>query len=294
MGLITPEFILEQVSYSLIEDVVQRQVNPGGVDIVSGLNTVTPTSMDSIYAGALLVIGSEVITIISTTAATFTANFLSPHLSTDLIYGATFPSGQPDHPNYTQAEMLGYLAEAQNVFLMRVRPIYAIQEIPVVVGKRIYPCPADSIRVERVSVNAVELWDATQTDLDWQDSTWQVAPSLPRYWYQDKVGVQNFGVGPTPQVGNTARIFYSQRGSPSIGLLDSLLVPDVMAYALKYGVLAYAFNKDGEQRDPSRAAYCGRRFDFITMLAKKFMEGVQGRLRMPEETVEPLLSAMKG
>lgn len=296
MGLITPEFLLEQISYSLIEDVINRPVNPGGPDITPGLNTVTPSKMDSIYVGAMLVIGSgstlEVITIISVTASTFTANFVFGHAATDLISGATFPSGQPDHPNYTQAEMLGYLAEAQNVFLMRVRPIYALATQGLTVGTRVYPCPADSIRVERISLNAVELWDVTETDLDWQDSAWQSTPSTPRYWYQDKVGVQNFGVGPAPQVGNTARIFYSQRGSSSLGLIDSLLIPDVMAYALKYGVLAYAFDKAGEQRDPGRAAYCAKRFSFVCLLAQKFMDGVNGRMRMKEEGVEPAIEAM--
>lgn len=296
MGLITPEFLLEQIGYCLIEDVILTLLNPGQGAVSPGIQTVSPANMNGIYGGALLVVGvgssREAIDVISTTSLTFTANFALPHAEAELIFGSTFPSGQPDHPNYTQPEMLAYMAEAQNVFLMRVRPIYAIGEQALAVGTRIYPCPADSIRVERVSVNAVELWDATETDLDWQDSAWQTAPSTPRYWYQDKVGVQNFGVGPMPQVGDTARIFYSQRGSPSLGLLDSLLIPDVMAYALKYGVLAYAFDKAGEQRDPARAAYCAKRFDFITLLAMKFMQGVGGRLRSKDESVEPLLEAM--
>jgi hypothetical protein len=296
MGLLTPLQILLNTSYALVEDVVNTQVNPTGAPIVGGITTVTPGSMVGIYPTALLVCGTggaqEIIFVISTTASTFTANFLNAHAVTDVLLGATFPSGQPDHPTYTQAGMLAYLSEAQNTFLLRVRPIYAIGTQALTVGNRIYPCPADSIRVERVSVNAVELWDATETDLDWQDSAWQTTPAQPRYWYQDKVGVQNFGVGPPPQVGNTARIFYSQRGSPSLGFLDPLLVPDVMAYALKYGVLAYAFDAASEQRDPARAAYCQKRFDFICLLAQKFMEGIGGRLKMKEEGVEPALEAM--
>lgn len=313
MALQTPEFILEQVSYVLIDDVINTFINPAGGQVNVGTNTVAPGNMLGIYVGAMLVAGgsnSEVITVLSTTATTFTAVFVFAHGNMDPLTGATFPAGQADGTQlYTQEEILGYLADAQEEFLLRVQPVYEFDDssTTLTTGTRTYAQPADCIRLERISVLkgdpndptdpylGVELYDVSQTDLDWADASWpgDTTKPFPKYWYQDNVGNGKFGVGPLPQVNIGARLAYSQNGSPTIGLLDDLLVPDVMIHALKYGVLAKCFDKDGEQRDVSRAQYCQGRFDFIALLAGKFMNGTTARVKDDGESVEPLLAAQK-
>lgn len=293
MGLIKVEFLLEQCSYRLLEYVVNTTL---GTTITAGIKTVAPPSMRGIYAGAMVIVGTgasiEVVTATSVTASTFTATFVNAHPSTDPVAGATFSSGQPTTPLWSQSEMLSYLADAQNDFLTAVRPVYAIATQAITPGNAIYPNPSNAIRVERISVNGTELYDTTQTDIDWQGGYSARAGQGPFFWYQDKVGAFNFAVDPIPQVGNTARIFYSVSGSPTLGLLDTLTTPDIFWHVLVYGTLATAFSKDGETKDLSRSAYCKQRFDFSCLLASKFMEGLATRFTGPEETFEPALASM--
>lgn len=295
MGQITAGFVLQQVSNSLIEWFVNTTL---GTSVTPGTKTVIPPTMQGIYEGAQVIVGSgasiEVVDVISVTASTFTASFSKSHFTTDPVTGATFSSGQPNTPLWTQQEMLDYLVSVQNDFLCEVRPVYKIATQTLQVGIAAYPNPSDAIRVERISVNGAELWDCTQTDIDWQGGYSTRAGQGPFYWYQDKVGPFNFAVDPVPQSGFTARIFYSQLGSTSLGLLDTLTAPDIFWHILKYGVLANAFSKDGEQRDLMRSAYCQQRFDFGCIIASKFLEGLEARFRGQEETVEPLLATMKG
>src|SRR5271155_107659 len=157
MGVLLPINTLTEVSYALIEDVVNTQVNPAEGAVSPGTQTVTPGSMLAIYAGALLVCGAgsdiEVISVISVTASTFTADFANAHPATDPLVGATFPSGQNDSiPLWSISEMLSYLTEAQNSFLLAVQPIYTIATQALTMGRFIYPQPSDAIRMERVSI----------------------------------------------------------------------------------------------------------------------------------------------
>lgn len=297
MGLITANFVLSMVSNSLIEFCVNTTLNPAGGAITPGIQTVTPGSMQGIYQGAMVIVGIgvgviEVVTVTSVTTATFTATFLNAHGNLDPVTGATFSSGQPNTPLWDQSEMLDYLESVQNDFLCAVRPVYAIATQVLTVGRAAYPNPADAIRVERISVNGTELWNTTQTDIDWQGGYSARAGQGPFNWYQDKVGPFNFAVDPVPQTGATARIFYSQAGSPTLGLLSTLTVPDIFWPAMKYGVLAQAWSRDGEVKDLQRSTYCQGKFQFWQILASKFLEGMEARFTGPEETVEPLLSQM--
>jgi hypothetical protein len=233
---------------------------------------------------------TEVVTVISTTNSTFTATFLNGHSGTDTVTGETSSTALPDALLWTQEEMLSYLVSVQNDFLCAVRPVYAIATQLLTANNAIYPSPADAIRVERISINGTELWNMTQTDIDWQGGYSPRAGQGPFNWYQDKVGAFNFAVDPVPQVGNIARIFYSQLGSTSLGLLSTLTVPDIFWPAMKWGVLALALSKDGENKDLSRSAVCQNKFGWWCMLATKFLETLDMRFKAQEETVEPLLA----
>lgn len=306
MGVLLPWMTLLDVSYSLVEDVVNTQVNPNGADLIPGTQAVAPGSMLAIYPGAQLVVGGttpEVITVISIGPTTFTATFANAHTKTDPLYGATFPSGQNETiPLWTQAEMLSYLAGAQNSFLLNVRPIYTTAQQAMTVGKFIYPAPADAIRMERISIidtsptppTAYELWNDTQNSLDWQAPDWQedTTQPTPTFWVQDKVGNQNFGVAPPPQVGCTATIYYAQRGG-NLSWLTPYLIPDCLVFALKWRVLALALSKDGEMRDTQRAQFAQRWFEMVCDMTRKFIWGVDGRIVKDNEQVEPYVDSLK-
>jgi hypothetical protein len=305
MGVILVNDIMQDVGYALLEPCVNTQLNPGGGGVAAGVQTVTPGSMVGIYPGALLVVGAngsvvqEAVTVTSVTAATFTATFANAHANTEVVTGCTFPSGQPESYLFTQAEVLGYMADSQNDLLLKVRPIYAMNPLAITVGRKVYPAPADSIRIERASIvnaaatppTAVELWDTTQSDLDWEDASWvQSTLGGPTSWYQDQINFQTIGFGPPPQFGNNVTLMYSQKAVAPLGLLSTFLVPDPMTVAIKWRTLALCLSKDGETRDPSRSAFCQQLFDMLCMICAKFMSGVDARMKAAEETVEPLAS----
>jgi len=296
MGVLTVNDLATDVSYALVEPVVSTTFSAG---VVAGIRTVTPASMVGIYRGASLIAGApgdatqEVIVVLSVTASTFTALFMNAHLINDPLYGATFPSGQLDSSLYTQAEILGYLYDSQNDFLLQVRPIYATAPLAITAGVAVYPAPVDAIRVERASIvneavpSAVELWNTTQTDLDLENAGWP-RDQGPTSWYQDQLSTQAIGFGPPPNVGNTVTLMYSQKAATWLNLLSTFLVPDPMLVAIKYRTLALCFSKDGECRDPQRAQFCQALYDMLVKICQKFMCGIDARMKAAEETVEPL------
>jgi hypothetical protein len=185
------------------------------------------------------------------------------------------------------------MADSQNDFLLQVRPIYATAPLAITAGIKVYAAPADAIRVERASIvntavpSAVELWNTTQTDLDLEDSGWP-GDQGPTSWYQDQLTYQTIGFGPPPNVGNTVTLMYSQKAVASLGLLSKFLVPGPMLPAIKWRTLALCLSKDGEMRDPARAAFCQKFYDLMVEISKKFMAGIDARMKSQEETVEPL------
>jgi len=288
--------ILQDVSYVLVETVVNTTL---GTSIPAGSQTVTPGSMDGIYQGAILQVGGaspEQVTVTAVTATTFTAVFANSHLNTDPLTGATFPSGQPNAPLFTQTEMIEYLSEVQNDFLLKVRPLYAISLVSVTPGIRFYSQPATAIRVERIAVPIEiegygegpygempygggfeilqELYETSQSNLDLIDPLWPEDQGTPRDWFRDQIATGMFGFHPLPSTNLAAEVWYSYRGQTSSNTMDTLLlVPDVFGHFLKYGVLNRAFSKDGEFRDPKRADYCMKRYQLGIFLALKFMSG---------------------
>lgn len=272
--------ILQHVSYSLIEPYINTALGTG---IGAGVNTVTPTSVAGIYVGAQLIVGGanpEVITVTAVTPTQITALFVNAHLNTDPLFGATFPSGETDHALFTQTEMLGYLADVQNEFLLKVRPVYFINIVAVAAGIRFYSQPADAIRMEHVSIESVALRNSSQDDLDLDNPGWPNQAGAVTHWFQDQINNQMYGFKFTPSINDAAEIWYSQRAAQTLGLMDTLLVPDIFCQAgiLKYGVLSRCFSKDGEQRDPYRADFCDKMFKFGISLAYKFMQGVDAAL----------------
>lgn len=300
----TYENILEDVSYALIERFVNTPIafidgpTPGTANV--GVSTLY-----GIYVGAMIFVGTpaniEVVTVTALGFDFFTATFANAHASNEPIFGATFPSGQSLGPQFntpslsplfTQAEIIGYINDAQSDFLLAVRPLYEIVMVAVTTGQRFYQQPADCIRLERIAINpnpndynstTMDLLETAQTSLDLTNPTWMGKQGLPSEWFRDESGNQQYGYSPLPSSNVVAELWYSQNNIPNNVILTTpLLVPDAFAHVIKYSVLAKCWTKDGETRDPKRAEYCERRVKMITMLAVKFMTGAG--VNMPQGT----------
>lgn len=273
MGLVLPIDILQDVSYVLIEPFVDTTL--GTAVGAPGSVTVSPPVMTGIYVGAVLVIGRgtpnvEAVTVTVVTATTFTAVFANTHLAADAVNGATFPSGL-----FTQTEMLGYLANAENEFLIKVRPVYGSATQALSIATRVYPQPASAIRIERVSSTKKAWTNTSMLTLDLDNPNWQADHTSddPKAWFQDEIGLDNFGIWPLVDInGITAQLWYSVKETVNpLTFLTPLVLPDIFTMYLKYGTLARAFSKDGEQRDDLRAKFCQKKVDFGVMLARMFL-----------------------
>jgi uncharacterized protein DUF6682 len=273
MGLVLPLDILADVSYVLIEPFVDTTL--GTAVGAPGSVTVSPPVMLGIYVGAVLVIGRgtpnvESVTVTAVTSTTFTATFANTHLAADAVNGATFPSGL-----FSQTEMLEYLYHSENELLVKIRPTYGSATQALSVATRVYPQPASAIRIERVSSTKKAWTNTSMLTLDLDNSNWQSdhASDDPKAWFQDEIGLDNFGIWPLVDIGGlVAQLWYSVKEITNpLTFLTPFVLPDIFTMYLKYGVLNRAFSKDGEQRDDLRAKFCQKKLDFGVMLARMFL-----------------------
>ena len=110
----------------------------------------------------MLVVGTgvnaEVITvnaITTTPAPAITAIFAKTHGIGTVVTAATWPLQQDTDPVYTQSEMLGYLARAQNEFLQAVPCVFQISRQTALIGQVVQVTPPTSIELNRVAASRI-------------------------------------------------------------------------------------------------------------------------------------------
>jgi len=160
VGLRLAADVLMEVSYHVVEPVLlttlTSNVTAGSGATVSIASMGTPTN--ALYVGALVVLGwqasdVEIVTVISVGTNSFTANVANNHTSGETVLSPTFPLQQATDPIFTQAEMLGYLARAQNEFLSQCPVVYAMATGQTTYGQYLQSAPTNMIEMERVSLS---------------------------------------------------------------------------------------------------------------------------------------------
>lgn len=154
---------MAEMSFHLIEPVVNQTlaspVGPGTALTIT-LNPASPLPATYyLYPGALIVVGwhasdAEVVEVIAVTGDnTFTGNLVNAHVTGESVFGATFPTQVPTDPVFTQAEIQGYIAQAQNEFLTKVPLIFELfPNQLVLLGQSFQTVPDNAIEMERVSL----------------------------------------------------------------------------------------------------------------------------------------------
>lgn len=159
VGYRTANDVLIEISLRLCENYVSTTL---AANVSAGLQTVPLASFDNaVYAGAMLVVGTgadlEIITVVTANPETneIQANFGFGHASGETVTAATFPSQQPTDPYFTQAEILDYLARAQNEFLSKVPAFYTIYEQNALYGNIFQSLPDTATQIDRVAISTV-------------------------------------------------------------------------------------------------------------------------------------------
>lgn len=283
VGSLTVSDLLTDVSYKLFEPVVNTTVPAPGLAV--GLQTV-PVWDDSIYVGAQLVVGAntadvEVVVVVTvTTGTSFTAVFLNVHAAGESITGPTFPiQSVAGDPLFEQNEMLGYISEAMNDFLLRVPLVYAVTDsISMPPTTQFTGLPDDCMQPVRVAATFTAaglypLRETSQSNLDGYDYRWpRQTQGPPQAYYRDKIGLNQFGIWPVQHNTTPTEIVYAQRSAQLLGLGDGLLIPDPFTPIIKARVLSTAYGKDGEARSPGMSKFWGDRYETGVKIAGAILQ----------------------
>jgi len=119
----------------------------------------------------------------------------------------------------------------------------------------------------------VRLYETTQEMLSQTNPGWQNRfLGIPTSFFEDRVASYQFGVNGKPSSNFPVELLCSIRDSDSLTLLDGFLVPDLCLHFVKYKALEYAWQKDGEARNPQLAKYCETRFNKGVLALQRWMD----------------------
>lgn len=282
-GLRTVNSLLMEISLHLVEQIVATSM-PSGAG--SGVQTVAVLSTVGMYVGAQVVVanidGTQptilTITAFDPVGLTMTGNFAQAYVAGSTVMGGTFPTQQPTDPFFTQAEVIDYVARAENEFLAKVPLIFQFFEnYPILTGQTFQTLPSTAIELERVAIEnggvLTRLYEVSQQQLTMRDPNWfyNTSNPIPTSWYEDRTGIYGWGVAGVPQSNFDAELICSVRDADTPLLTDGFLLPDCFIHYVKYGALSYILNKAGEQRQPTQAGIMKKRFDRGVMIADRYL-----------------------
>lgn len=278
--------LLSDVSYTLVEPVVNTVVPVGG--IAPGAQTVLAYD-PSMYVGAQILVGVlggdlEVVTLTAVVVGTsFSAVFANAHVAGEAIYGPTFPvQNAAGDPFWTQPQMLQYISDSLNDYVTRVPLAYVVTD-SVVVGptQPTAALPADCMMPVRVvpileSQYGNGLRETSQSWLDSIDYRWQqFAASEPAVFYRDKIGLNQIGLWPFANNSVPLELVYTQRSAQTLGLADGFIIPDVFLPYVKARTLEFCYSSDSEQRSPGMAKFWNSRFETGVKLGTMIMQVIE-------------------
>jgi len=151
-----------EISFHLVEPIVYTStvnvISPGTANAIVGS---LGQPVNALYDGAQLVvdtgINQEIVTVsnVNSPANAFTAPFIFAHPAGTPVVGATFPTQASSGDYfYSQAEILSYIARAQNEFLAMVPCIFGLNTQFVQFGQIYQQLICDAIQMERVASSA--------------------------------------------------------------------------------------------------------------------------------------------
>jgi hypothetical protein len=189
--------------------------------------------------------------------------------------GMTWPSGL-----WTRDEVVGFLNQRQNRFLVETLLLGSHAVIPAVPHQARQVLPDDCVAILRIAwkdvsgqVIALERGDYWEADhgLD----RWAITPGVPRLALDGEAGRQEVVLVPPPD--DVGQIDLTYVGLPAvlgnIAFAELITLPDIFVPALMYGVLADMLSKVGRGQDLARAQYCEERYQEGLEAAKILLGG---------------------
>lgn len=119
------------------------------------------------------------------------------------------------------------------------------------------------------------LYERTREELMFANPNWSnEAVSRLVSWGEDRSGNYGWFVAGRPASNFPVELLNSIRDDDSLALTDGFLIPDTVVHLVKYRVLQWAWDKDGEQRNPSMARYAGMRYERGILAVQRWLDQV--------------------
>lgn len=202
--------------------------------------------------------------------------------------GASWPSGL-----WTRDEVVGSLTQRQSKFLKDTLSVVnvvdnttALQDTPpanppiltVAASQTRITLPQDCARIVDLvwrNENGVirELERADTYEVDHALETWEATGADLPLAYMEDAPSRVVQIAPMPAIAGTLELLYVPSGTPFNGNGVGFTVPDECVHAIKYGTLADLFGKDGQGKDPARAAYCEQRVQLAVDATRIILQG---------------------
>ena len=204
----------------------------------------------------------------------------------------TFPSGL-----WTQAEMMGYVSDAELDFLRRTGIIkvdssrswsamsisdtfaptgdapyepYANGPVDIPFAK-----PANIMDIERISVDKKRVLRQSSWNMMTENPEWKLQPpGPPRVYHEDDLPLGTYEFDRLPAIGyGTFRLFGDLLPAEHLSISEDLTVPDAWEQYIRWEVISIALGKDGDGQDLERSAYAHQRYELGVSLALRLVRG---------------------
>jgi hypothetical protein len=190
--------------------------------------------------------------------------------------GATWPSGM-----WTQAEVLSYLNQRQNRFLLETGIRWTHAEVAVTAAQSNQAAPTDWIATILLAYKSAaglyrELPRMDALELDLEVASWPGASSAtPRGYYETDGDTLTTYIAPIPtEVGAALERYYVALGTTLTAAGVNFSVPDEFVPTIKYGCLAEMFLKLGPG---------AQNLVLVELCEARWQEGVEmGKLQAPD------------
>jgi hypothetical protein len=182
----------------------------------------------------------------------------------------TFPSGL-----WTTAEVVGYMDYAVGCFINDTGVEVSDNTISSSIGVRSYDRPSDAGDIDRISFNGKRLRRVSSFDLMAKNPNWRAESGTPRFYREDGISITSFELDKKPTKVADIRIFadYLHTDTDPNSLSGTLPLADCWEPTIRWEVLSFCLQKDGESQDLPRAAWAHNKYLYGVSLAQRIMAG---------------------
>lgn len=170
-----------------------------------------------------------------------------------------------DGAYWNTTEVNTWLNEGQIDFATRTLSVREAKPIPLTTGTALYDLPAKTIRILRVTHDKKPLYQENEPRLDRLEPTWESATAgSPRAYLYGLDGAEKIKFYPAPDATAAAKtLTVNVALIPAELTLDTDVskIPSEYHHALVLYALSRAFLKDGDTRNPEKAAIFNQQYN---------------------------------